>query len=49
MILEYDLMNFDENEVDDNCESEICFLNQLKKKRSKAERYLKFEGTKKWL
>ena len=48
MILENEVMNFDENEVEENCKSEICFLNPLKKKKSEAESYLNYEGTIKW-
>jgi hypothetical protein len=39
-----ELMNFDENEVDEICNNDTCFLSSIKKSRSVAESYLRFEG-----
>jgi hypothetical protein len=39
------LMNFDENEIVEICDGDACFLKPLKKDRSVAESYLRFEGS----
>jgi hypothetical protein len=39
------ILNFDENEVEEICNSETCFLQLLKTEKSEAESYLNFVET----
>ena len=45
MVLSNNTLNFDENEINEICNSDTCFLNPLKRKENEAERYLHYEGT----
>ena len=37
-------LNFDQNELDITCKGDKCYMKPLKKKKSKEERYLNYQG-----